>query len=106
MDYAAPVKTTGNADEPSVPAEAGTGGSIFALRGAGECGKIKKSRESRGRLPKEGRSMAKTERIERKPEYDAEDWEAVGKLKEYVEGLGFTLEENEDRLSGADCRLL
>ena len=47
--------------------------------------------------------MEKSERIERRPEYDAEDWEAVGKLKEYVEGIGFTFAENENRLSDADC---
>ena len=52
--------------------------------------------------------MAKTERIKRKPEYDAEDWEAVGKLKEYVEGLGFTFAETENSDTSnikADCHI-
>ena len=49
--------------------------------------------------------MARTERIKRKPEYDAEDWEAVGKLKEYVEGLGFSFKETGSRRISnyADC---
>ncbi len=34
--------------------------------------------------------MTETGRIERKPTYDPEDWKAVGKLKEYVEGLEFS----------------
>ena len=50
--------------------------------------------------------MAKAERIERKPEYDTEDWEAVGKLKEYVEGLGFKFAETEDDILLTDCSII